>query len=57
MWCPIVWPDQWNVQSTIVRIHKSLLAHGYKTWVDVADMKGSIVEAMADAVIFRISFK
>ena len=42
--------DQWDVQSTIQRLNESLLAHGYATWFDLTNMKGSTMDAMSDAI-------
>ena len=36
---------EWDVQATIVRINASLARHGYVTWLDVEQMKGSIMDA------------
>jgi hypothetical protein len=40
----------WDHQLVIKRVHASLVRRGYSTWIDVEKMKGSTVEAMADAV-------
>ena len=42
--------DQWDVQSTIQRLNESLLTHGYATWFDLTNMKGSTMDAMSDAI-------
>jgi hypothetical protein len=41
---------QWNAQATIVRLSKSLRARGYVVWLDIDCMKGSTMDAMAQAV-------
>ena len=40
----------WDHQDTILRVVKVLQAQGYTVWVDVEQMKGSTVDAMAAAV-------
>ena len=40
----------WDHQDVIKRVHASLVHRGYTTWIDVHDMQGSTVEAMAGAV-------
>jgi hypothetical protein len=40
----------WGHQDTILRLVKALQARGYAVWVDVEQMKGSTVDAMAEAV-------
>ena len=40
----------WGHQNVIKRINTALKARGYTVWVDIEQMKGSTVEAMADAV-------
>ena len=42
--------DQWNAQSAIVRVNEWLIAHGYATWFDLTNMKGSTMDAMSDAI-------
>ena len=42
--------DQWDVQATIQRLNELLIAHGYATWFDLTNMKGSTVDAMSDAI-------
>ena len=42
--------DQWDVQATIQRLNEALIAHGYATWFDLTNMKGSTVDAMSDAI-------
>ena len=42
--------DQWDVQTTIQRLNELLIAHGYATWFDLTNMKGSTVDAMSDAI-------
>ncbi|XP_072020741.1 uncharacterized protein [Amphiura filiformis] len=41
---------QWDSQERAVYIRDKLREHGYKVWFDLDDMKGDIVDAMADAV-------
>ncbi|XP_072044654.1 uncharacterized protein [Amphiura filiformis] len=41
---------QWNSQSRVVEIRDKLVASGYKVWMDVTNMRGDILTAMADAV-------
>ena len=36
---------EWSSQSVIVRINDSLNRRGYVTWLDVEQMKGSIMDA------------
>ena len=40
----------WGHQTTIKRINLMLKERGYTVWIDIEKMKGSTVEAMADAV-------
>eukprot|EP01047_Picozoa_sp_COSAG01_P044245 COSAG01_NODE_3985_length_5465_cov_3.480432_6_plen_497_part_00 len=40
----------WDHQDVIKRVHASLVRHGYSIWIDVEQMQGSTVEAMAKAV-------
>jgi hypothetical protein len=42
--------DQWDVQTTIQRLNELLISHGYATWFDLTNMKGSTVDAMSDAI-------
>jgi len=42
--------DQWDAQPTIQRLNELLLAHGYATWFDLTNMKGSKMVAMCDAI-------
>ena len=42
--------DQWNVQATVRRLNESLIARAYVTWFDLTTMKGSIMDAMSDAI-------
>ena len=52
---------QWDVQSTIERIVRSLEARGYDVWFDLDRMKGSTMDAMgegvdgAEVVLFGVS--
>lgn len=32
--------DQWDAQSTVIRINDSLIERGYVTWFDLTHMKG-----------------
>jgi hypothetical protein len=41
---------QWDHQRMVKRINGSLRRRGYTTWLDLADMRGSTVDAMSDAV-------
>jgi len=41
---------QWDVQSTIERIVRSLEARGYDVWFDLDRMKGSTMDAMSEGV-------
>ncbi|KAL9979087.1 hypothetical protein ACROYT_G016691 [Oculina patagonica] len=41
---------QWDVQSTMVEVKKKLQAAGYSVWIDLEQMGGSTLEAMANAV-------
>ena len=36
---------EWEMQPTILRINDSLQRRGYAVWVDVEQMKGSIMDA------------
>jgi hypothetical protein len=40
----------WDYQQTIKRINTGLKERGYEVWIDIEKMRGSTVEAMADAV-------
>ncbi|XP_070542452.1 uncharacterized protein [Ptychodera flava] len=40
----------WNNQEVVLKINKRLREEGYNTWIDVENMSGSILEAMAVAV-------
>jgi len=41
---------QWDDQVTIVKIKEALTLAGYNVWLDVEQMGGSTLQAMADAV-------
>ncbi|XP_070538016.1 uncharacterized protein [Ptychodera flava] len=41
---------QWDVQKTIIKIKDQLKAKGYKVWMDIEQMEGSTLEAMASAI-------
>ncbi|KXJ14094.1 hypothetical protein AC249_AIPGENE25222 [Exaiptasia diaphana] len=41
---------QWDVQKTLIQVKKLLQQSGYKVWMDVDQMQGSTLEAMAKAV-------
>ncbi|KAJ8322143.1 hypothetical protein KUTeg_000614 [Tegillarca granosa] len=41
---------QWNNQETLIRIKEHLRSNGFKVWMDIDDMAGSTLEAMAKAV-------
>ena len=38
------------MQATIQRLHESLIARAYVTWLDLMNMKGSVMDAMSDAI-------
>ena len=38
------------MQATITRINDSLIERGYVTWFDLTNMKGSVMDAMSEAV-------
>ncbi|GFR88272.1 hypothetical protein ElyMa_002513400 [Elysia marginata] len=40
----------WNEKELVKKIHSSLVAEGYQTWIDWERMEGSTLEAMAQAV-------
>lgn len=40
----------WDHQRTAQNICGQLRKHGFKVWMDIDDMRGSTVEAMAHAV-------
>lgn len=40
----------WNEQPTIKRLHKALVARGFSIWLDIEQMQGSTVCAMAEAI-------
>ena len=42
--------DQWDGQPIIKRVNESLIARGYLTWFDLTNMKGSVMDAMSEAV-------
>lgn len=41
---------QWNNQETLIQIKEHLRSNGFKVWMDIDDMAGSTLEAMAKAV-------
>ncbi|XP_072050966.1 uncharacterized protein [Amphiura filiformis] len=41
---------QWDSQERAIQIRNRLVADGYRVWMDITNMKGDILEAMADAV-------
>ncbi|KXJ21747.1 uncharacterized protein LOC110253730 [Exaiptasia diaphana] len=41
---------QWDVQKTLIQVRKRLMTAGYKVWMDLEQMGGSTLEAMARAV-------
>ena len=41
---------QWDVQSTLVEVKTKLQSAGYSVWMDLEQMGGSTLEAMATAV-------
>lgn len=38
------------MQATIQRLNESLIARAYVTWLDLMNMKGSVMDAMSDAI-------
>ena len=41
---------QWDKQATVQRMNESLIGRGYVTWFDLTNMKGSVMDAMSEAV-------
>ena len=41
---------QWDSQEVLVEVKNRLQANGYRVWMDLEQMKGSTLEAMAEAV-------
>ena len=41
---------QWDKQATVKRLNDSLIGRGYVTWFDLSNMKGSVLDAMSEAV-------
>ena len=41
---------QWDSQEVLVKVKKRLKESGYRVWMDLEQMKGSTLEAMAEAV-------
>ena len=41
---------QWDKQATVKRLNDSLISRGYVTWFDLTNMKGSVMDAMSEAV-------
>ena len=41
---------QWSNQKTLIKISDVLKSKGYKVWLDIDNMSGSTLEAMAEAV-------
>ncbi|XP_072019573.1 uncharacterized protein [Amphiura filiformis] len=41
---------QWDSQDRVVTIRDNLVQAGYKVWMDVHNIRGDIIDAMADAV-------
>ncbi|XP_032238030.2 uncharacterized protein LOC5512767 isoform X2 [Nematostella vectensis] len=41
---------QWGYQDVVLKVRDELRAAGYKVWIDVEQMEGSTLEAMASAV-------
>ena len=41
---------QWDVQTTVLRVAKSMRERGFRVWVDTEMMSGSTLDAMAAAV-------
>nr|KAG5709942.1 hypothetical protein BaRGS_029984 [Batillaria attramentaria] len=40
----------WDDQKTVLKVRDALEARNYKVWVDVDDMSGNIMDAMAEAI-------
>lgn len=41
---------QWSNQKTLIKIRDALKSQGYNVWLDIYNMSGSTLEAMAEAV-------
>ncbi|XP_039250993.1 uncharacterized protein LOC120328542 [Styela clava] len=41
---------QWSSQTLMNQVYEELTKHGYNVWMDIHDLNGSILEAMAEAV-------
>ena len=41
---------QWDVQTTVLRVAKSMRERGFRVWMDTEMMSGSTLDAMAAAV-------
>ncbi|XP_072051589.1 uncharacterized protein [Amphiura filiformis] len=41
---------QWDSQERVIRIRDRLVAAGYRVWMDLTNMQGDIIDAMAEAV-------
>jgi hypothetical protein len=41
---------QWDKQATVKRLNDSLIGRGYATWFDLTNLKGSVMDAMSEAV-------
>ena len=40
----------WAQQEVVKRVHAALVKRGYRVWIDIEQMRGSTVDAMAAAV-------
>jgi len=41
---------QWGIQPQMIKLHALLKAQGYQVWIDIKNMEGSMLSAMANAV-------
>ncbi|KAK6186797.1 hypothetical protein SNE40_006068 [Patella caerulea] len=41
---------QWANQDVLIKVRDELRRHGYKVWMDIDDMEGSTLQAMAEAI-------
>ena len=42
--------DQWDCQDVVTKIVGELQARGYEVWFDLERMKGSVMDAMSEAI-------
>eukprot|EP01052_Picozoa_sp_SAG31_P060304 SAG31_NODE_19493_length_600_cov_0.988024_2_plen_91_part_00 len=40
----------WKQQEAVIKIRKELGVRGYRVWIDIEQMRGSTVDAMAEAI-------